>query len=32
MLLNKAAVEVMGLRNPVGKQIRFEGKAYQWQA
>ncbi|HZG26569.1 MAG TPA: FtsX-like permease family protein, partial [Chitinophagaceae bacterium] len=29
MLLNKAAVEVMGLRNPVGKQIRFEGKAYQ---
>jgi ABC-type antimicrobial peptide transport system permease subunit len=29
MLLNKAAVEVMGLKDPVGKQIRFEGKAYQ---
>jgi ABC-type antimicrobial peptide transport system permease subunit len=29
MLLNRAAVEVMGLKNPVGKQIRYEGKAYQ---
>jgi ABC-type antimicrobial peptide transport system permease subunit len=29
MLLNKAAAEVMGLKNPVGMQIRFEGKAYQ---
>jgi ABC-type antimicrobial peptide transport system permease subunit len=29
MLLNKAAVDVMGLKNPVGMQIRYEGKAYQ---
>jgi ABC-type antimicrobial peptide transport system permease subunit len=29
VLLNKAAVELMGLKNPVGMQIRFEGKAYQ---
>jgi ABC-type antimicrobial peptide transport system permease subunit len=29
MLLNRAAVEVMGLKNPVGKQIRYDGKAYQ---
>lgn len=28
MLLNKAAIDAMGLKNPVGMQMRFGGRAY----
>jgi ABC-type antimicrobial peptide transport system permease subunit len=28
MLLNKAAVEAMGLKNPVGTQMKYDGKNY----
>jgi ABC-type antimicrobial peptide transport system permease subunit len=29
LILNKAAIDAMGLKKPVGMQIRFNGKAYQ---